>query len=391
MIENAVKKAAKRKGIIRVVEVGGRMGGLASYVLEPLKQLGMDKRLEYIFTDLSASFFTHAQGRLHDYPFVKYQQLDIETDIEPQGFVPGSVDIVICMDTLHSVVDLNNCLHHMRNLLCPNGMLVMYEATNCQYISELLFGSLELCWAFDDFRTDVCWLNQQGWVDLMKNGGFTDVCAVSSPDEFFHSIMIGRKSDKELSPIEPISTTSEWLIFSDSTFPGSGQVIGELKAALPLNTNFTSSERKLDDALEGQAECVHLVYILSKADWKAHNLTRILQEVNAAPDRLSQVSVVTTGSKTMTAVAVGLIRAATNQCQTPIFSFHMEDETKESLSTLVKMIVHCDIRDREIYINNGEVLLPRLLQADISAQMIQILKNTGNSSKMKTSQARTPP
>ena len=368
MIENAVKKAAKQKGIIRVVEVGGRMGGLANYVLEPLKQLGMDKRLEYIFTDLSASFFTHAQGRLHDYPFVKYQQLDIETDIEPQGFVPGSVDIVICMDTLHSVVDLNNGLHHMRNLLCPNGMLVMYEATNSHYISELLFGALELCWAFDDFRTDVCWLNQQGWVDLIKNGGFTDVCAVSSPDEFFHSIMIGTKSNGELSPIEPTSTTSEWLIFSDSTFPGSGKVLIELKTTLPLNTNFTSSERKLDDALEGQAECVHLVYILSKADWKAHNLTRILQEVNAAPGRLSQVSVVTTGSKTMTAVAVGLIRAATNQCQTPIYSFHMEDETKESLSTLVKMIVHCDIRDREIYINEGEVLLPRLLQADIPAQ-----------------------
>ncbi len=384
LIENAVKEAAKSKGIVRVVEVGGRMGGLASYILEPLRQLGMDNKLEYIFTDLSASFFSHAQGRLQEYPFVKYQQLDIETDVEPQGFVPGSVDIVICMDTLHSAVDLNNGLHHMRNLLCPDGWLVMYEATNSKYISELLFGALELCWAFEDFRTDVCWLNQQGWVDLMKNGGFTDVFAVSSPDEFFHSIMIGRKSNKECYPEEP---DSDCLVLSDSAFPGGGNILRALKETLPPNTLFTSSDRKLDDALEGKKECVHVVYILSQADWKAQYLTCILQEVNKDPSRFSQVSVVTNGSKTSTAVAVGLIRAATNQCQVPIFSFHLDDESKESLNSLVKMIVRCDVKDREISIKKGEVFLPRLVRANIpdpdttNDTYWQLIQNADMSSK----------
>ncbi|XP_071793296.1 probable polyketide synthase 1 isoform X1 [Asterias amurensis] len=384
MIENAVKEAAKSKGVVRVVEVGGRMGGLASYILEPLKQLGMENKLEYIFTDLSASFFTHAQGRLQEYPFVKYQQLDIETDVEPQGFVPGSVDIVVCMDTLHSAVDLNNGLHHMRNLLCPEGWLVMYEATNSKYISELLFGALELCWAFQDFRTDVCWLDQQGWVDLMKNGGFTDVFAVSSPNEFFHSIMIGKKSIEECCPEEP---ESDWLVVSDSTFPGNGNVLRALKDSLPQNTIFASPDRKLDDALEGKKECAHLVYILGQADWKAKQLTRVLQEVNEDSSRFSQISVVTTGSKTSTAVAVGLIRAATNQCQVPMFSFHLDDELKESLSILVKMIVRCDIKDREISIRQGEVLLPRLVKAEIPAHDTnndtywQLIQNADMSSK----------
>ncbi|XP_033117711.1 methyltransferase calH-like, partial [Anneissia japonica] len=107
VIERAVKKALEKKEVVRVLEIGGRMGGLAQYVLEPLKKYGEDRRLEYIFTDLSVTFFMHAEGTLEEYPFVKYQQLDIEKDLVSQGFVPGTVDFIVCMDTIHSVVDVN--------------------------------------------------------------------------------------------------------------------------------------------------------------------------------------------------------------------------------------------------------------------------------------------
>eukprot|EP00058_Branchiostoma_floridae_P024610 XP_002610100.1 hypothetical protein BRAFLDRAFT_89867 [Branchiostoma floridae] len=174
-IEQAVKTALERKQTVRILEVGGRMGGLARYLLKPLKDQGDAGHIEYVFTDLNTTFFAHASQVLEDYAFVKYQQLDIEKAVEPQDFIPGTFDIVICMDTLHSAVDVMEGLKNMQSLLCPGGWLVMFEATNAFYMCEVVFGSLELCWVYDDdYRTDACWLSREGWSNLFEDGGMHD-------------------------------------------------------------------------------------------------------------------------------------------------------------------------------------------------------------------------
>ncbi|WP_411025553.1 class I SAM-dependent methyltransferase, partial [Salmonella sp. s55004] len=80
------------------------MGGLTKHILEEIAPLCEQGRVEYIFTDLSVAFFPHARETLEDFPFVKYQQLDVEQDIESQGFIPATIDILLCLDTLHSTV-----------------------------------------------------------------------------------------------------------------------------------------------------------------------------------------------------------------------------------------------------------------------------------------------
>lgn len=58
------------------------------------------------------------------------------------------MDIVVCLDSLHAVVDVTNGLNNMRELLSPNGWLLMLEATETYNVREIMFGTLELCWVF---------------------------------------------------------------------------------------------------------------------------------------------------------------------------------------------------------------------------------------------------
>ncbi|XP_070582138.1 probable polyketide synthase 1 [Ptychodera flava] len=212
-IARAVKKAQTQKQVVRILEVGGRMGGLSKYILSLLKEEVKTKEVEYIFTDLSASFFSHAQQCLEEFPLVKYKQLDIEKDIEVQGFIPGSIDIVVCLDTLHSAVDVNNGMYHMQNLLCEDGWLFMYEATNSNYMTELVFGSLQLCWVYEDFREESCWLPRTGWENLFVENGYTDVVSVSTPEELLHSIVVGRKATTPKDPGNMVDVVdSQWFL-----------------------------------------------------------------------------------------------------------------------------------------------------------------------------------
>ena len=68
-------------GKIRILEIGAGTGSATSFVLPVLPQ----SQTEYVYTDLSEAFLTHAKKKFKDYAFVDYQTLDIDKD--PAG--PG--------------------------------------------------------------------------------------------------------------------------------------------------------------------------------------------------------------------------------------------------------------------------------------------------------------
>ncbi|XP_033122542.1 highly reducing polyketide synthase easB-like [Anneissia japonica] len=378
VIHKAVQCAAEKKQVVRVLEVGGRMGGLAKYVLEPLKHLGEQHRLEYIFTDLSVTFFMHAKGTLDKYPFVKYQQLDIEKDLAGQGFVPGSIDLIVCLDTIHSVVDVDDTLSRVNQLLVDDGLFLMYEATNTHFISELVFGSLDLCWVFQDSRKDTCWLSKEEWAESMSKNGFVQVESASTPEEFFHSVLLGKKPSPMCQQQDKRTTSqSNYMIICDQKSEMSGGIEQNLNGNVKCETLQTLDKCGLSEISNESAQ--ELIYLWSDSDNDCHFLLKLIQHVDANPDVFARVWFVTSGSNMDStnidgSKAIGMLRAVSNQCQTPIFTIDTDPNSSPSKQAelLVKYISFKQHGEREIVIRNNTYLYPRLTHLHVHNENVDV-------------------
>lgn len=110
---------------LRILEIGAGTGSATTAILPHLPP----EQIEYVFTDISSSFLTRAKENFSDYPFIKYQILDIEKNPFAQGFRPGSFDIIIAANVLHATPDIDKILDNVRSLGTPNGLIVLLEST----------------------------------------------------------------------------------------------------------------------------------------------------------------------------------------------------------------------------------------------------------------------
>src|SRR5690606_29703104 len=67
---------------LRILEIGAGTGGTSSFVLPILPA----ERTEYVYSDISSQFFSAAEQKFRDYPFIRYQTLDLERDPRQQDF-----------------------------------------------------------------------------------------------------------------------------------------------------------------------------------------------------------------------------------------------------------------------------------------------------------------
>ena len=169
---------------VRILEIGAGTGGTTSYVLPRLAPA----RTEYIFTDLSPTFFDHAEKKFFEYPFVQYRVLDIEKRPMEQDIHPRFFDIVIAANVLHATRDLNETLRHVRELLKPSGLLVLIEIERAAFWTDLVFGLTEGWWRYqDEYRDDTGPnLGRKQWRRVLSATGFPSVeclTGVRRPEE----------------------------------------------------------------------------------------------------------------------------------------------------------------------------------------------------------------
>ncbi|CAH1788029.1 unnamed protein product [Owenia fusiformis] len=352
IVSKAVDQALESKKIVRVLEVGGRMGGLAQYLLKPLQSLINDGKVEYTFTDLYSVFFPHAQQTLGEFSGVQYKELDIEQSVATQGFVPHTYDIVVCMDTLHSAVDLENGLSNMKDLLCPGGWLVMYEATNSANIAEITFGCLELCWVFDDFRKNTCWLDKMGWENLLENNGFKDVVGVSTPNEFFHSIIIGVKTDDK-----DIPASSNTVVHSEQHLDSEGW--------RDLQCEITSNRAALYSHVDSSCHSIDVIHLWENTS-TLEDLVDIVKHMSNSPNCKS-LSVVVEEDSISGSIPTGFLRVAVNEIKhLPMYTFRVKGlKRKDAMSRVIDIIRDGSIPDSEIMIENCKISVPRVMKSAI--------------------------
>ena len=158
---------------------------------------------------------------------MRFEALNIEDDPLTQGFGPRQLDLIIAANVIHATADLRTTLHHARQLLAPDGMLILLEMIRPERWVDLSFGLTDGWWRFvdPDVRPDYPLVTQQGWLDLLAELGFAE--AVSVPP-----VMPGEVPEESII-LARVSTPQNWLIFADS------QGLGEELAAILASAGDT--------------------------------------------------------------------------------------------------------------------------------------------------------
>lgn len=107
----------------------------------------------YDYTDISTAFFEKVRQKVEPWgELINFKKLDIETDPSQQGFEPGTYDVVLAANVLHATACVESTLMNVRQLLKPNGTLILIELTNKKPSKVLPFGVLPGWWLGMDLQ-----------------------------------------------------------------------------------------------------------------------------------------------------------------------------------------------------------------------------------------------
>ena len=198
---------------LRVIEVGAGTGSATASVLPELPE----GRFEYMYTDISAGFFSEAESRFGDGGgCIEYRPLDIEKDPVTQGFDAHAYDLIVASNVLHATRHLDETLGHCLTLLAPSGQMVALENLRGQGWMDLTFGQLDGWWRFaDDYRPHHALANPDVWCRALDDAGFdaAEVLGLDSsrPDELPDRGVIVAKG-----PDEIFEVPGTWVLVADS-------------------------------------------------------------------------------------------------------------------------------------------------------------------------------
>ncbi|NJL38377.1 MAG: LLM class flavin-dependent oxidoreductase [Leptolyngbyaceae cyanobacterium SM1_4_3] len=210
---------------IRILELGAGTGGTTASVLPHLPQ-----QTDYVFTDVSPLFLAKAQQKLGEYPFVRYQILDIE---QPQPDLLQQFDLILASNVLHATADLSQSLTHVQQMLAPGGLLVLLEGMQPQRWLDLIFGLTDGWWKFTDhnLRPFHALLNQRQWRDLLQERFAAVEVMTAAEDEAIsqQAVLLAMQSPDSRGGRSAATEPEAWLVFADRL--GIGQhLVSELRA-----------------------------------------------------------------------------------------------------------------------------------------------------------------
>jgi acyl transferase domain-containing protein/SAM-dependent methyltransferase len=164
-----------RGGSLRVIELGAGSGGTSSALLPALPA----DRTSYFYTDMSDAFLTRAARKFSAYPFVRYGLFNLEKGPAEQGYPEHAFDLVVAANAIHATKDLGAAIDHVKTLLAPGGVLLLYEVTSHLPWFEMSVGLIEGWERFaDELRRENPLLDPARWTRVLEEHGFASVATL---------------------------------------------------------------------------------------------------------------------------------------------------------------------------------------------------------------------
>lgn len=121
-----VKKYCEiHQSAINILEIGGGIGGLTSWILPSLPA----ERTHYTFTDISQFFISYAKNKFYNYTNINYSIFDINKSIESTELPLGKIDIILAHHVLHNANSYEFTLTELKKLLHNTGWIIIIEST----------------------------------------------------------------------------------------------------------------------------------------------------------------------------------------------------------------------------------------------------------------------
>ncbi|MFD2416879.1 SDR family NAD(P)-dependent oxidoreductase [Amycolatopsis pigmentata] len=264
---------------LRILEVGGGTGALTAALLPVLPP----DRTRYVFTDVSPFFLAPAEARFARYDFVEYRKLDLEEpDLEP-----GTFDVVVAGNALHTTKDARAAVRAVAELLTGDGRLLFIEAHDPPMVA-LPFGLVPGFWSMADggLRPASPLLSTEQWRDLVADQGFRDPRTIVE-GELCSLISATRAARPSLEPPTVVTTARVVVVAEDDA---------EADLATALATRLT----------ELGADAVRVGVGTGTRDWLSApetDVVLILGEAGTAPD--AAVDATTRRFEFVRALAIG--------------------------------------------------------------------------------------
>nr|XP_036580489.1 beta-ketoacyl synthase domain-containing protein [Colletotrichum truncatum]KAF6788401.1 beta-ketoacyl synthase domain-containing protein [Colletotrichum truncatum] len=217
VLADTVQQIARRHPNLKIMEVGAGTGGATRMILN---RIGHEFS-SYTFTDVSAGFFANAQTEFAAYRNqMTFSVLDLEQDMQSQGFAKHSYDVVVASLVLHATKSIEQTLQKVRSLLKPGGYLVFSEGTDLDLTrGTALFGCLPGWWlGIDEGRVLGPSVSESKWDSLLRKTGFSGIDTMTPTNEGFayaNSVMVSQATD------DWVDFIREPLMAGSSLFTGS--------------------------------------------------------------------------------------------------------------------------------------------------------------------------
>lgn len=216
---------------LKILEVGAGTGGTTETILRSMvaNQL-LPSYSVYTFTDISAGFFPAAKERFSYAPNIEFKVLDISQNPLDQGFEEDTYDLIIASNVIHATPSLYQTLYNIRQLLKPDGMLVVTELCSLLRSINYIFGTFSGWWlGEDDDRRDQPYVPVSRWDKELKASGYSGVDAAVYDDEesrAHFAVIVARKG-----PPASVKPTSVSLLAQDPD----GNVASTVASNLEIN------------------------------------------------------------------------------------------------------------------------------------------------------------
>ncbi len=202
LVAAAIQSIADEKPGLRLLEVGAGTGASTAEILNST----CEQIDDYLYTDLGVSFLRQGQARFEQYPFMRYQRLDINHTLLEQGIDAESMDIVLAMNVVHTATDIEMTLRYLKTVLKPGGWLVLGEGSPLsakkRWRPDIVFGLLQGWWdvKLSPHRPRPGFLLPNEWCRLLEDTQFTLVNHFPGEAAFgeqacYGGVVMGRKND----------------------------------------------------------------------------------------------------------------------------------------------------------------------------------------------------